>query len=40
MRFESFAETLFDETSGLTYPPITVQHKQSVQDAELLFFKG
>lgn len=28
---------LYDETSGLTFPALTGQRKQSVQDAEILF---
>ena len=40
LRYETFTETLFNEISGLTYPAITGQHKQSFQDAELLFFEG
>ena len=40
LQLERFTEALFDEASGLTYPAITGQRKQSVQDAEILFSEG
>ena len=40
LRMDRFEEALFDEQCGLTYPALTGQRKQSVQDAELLFSKG
>ena len=40
LKLERFAEALYDESSGLTYPALTGQRKQSVQDAELLFSEG
>ena len=40
MRLERFTEALGDESVGLTYPALTGQRKQSVQDAEILFSEG
>ena len=40
LRLERFAQALEDPDSGLTYPALTGQCKQSVQDAERLFSKG
>ena len=37
---ERFVQALDDPTSGLTYPALTGQRKQSVQDAERLFSDG
>ena len=37
---DQFKEALYDEQCCLTYPALTGQRKQSVQDAELLFSKG
>ena len=34
LRLERFAQALEDPDSGLTYPALTGQRKQSVQDAE------
>ena len=40
LKLERFEEALYDEESGLTYPALTGQRKQSVQDAEILFSEG
>lgn len=40
LRLEKFTEALYDETSGLTFPALTGQRKQSVRDAEILFSEG
>lgn len=40
MRLDRFTEALHDESSGLTFPALTGQRKQSVQDAEILFSEG
>ena len=40
LKLERFTEVLYDESSGLTYPALTGQRKQSVQDAEVLFSEG
>ena len=40
LRLERFTEALYDETSGLTFPALTGQRKQSVRDAEILFSEG
>ena len=40
LRLERFQEALYDDESGLTYPALTGQRKQSVQDAEILFSEG
>ena len=37
LRLERFTEALEDPESGLTYPALTGQRKQSVRDAERLF---
>ena len=40
LRLDRFTEALQDEKTGLTFPVITGQRKQSVHDAELLFSEG
>ena len=40
LHLECFTEALYNEESGLTFPALTGQCKQSVQDAENLFFNG
>ena len=40
LRLERFTEALYDENSGLTFPVLTGQRKQSVRDAEILFSDG
>lgn len=40
LKLERLTEALYDENSGLTYPALTGQRKQSVQDAEILFSEG
>ncbi|XP_019858078.1 PREDICTED: uncharacterized protein LOC109586338 [Amphimedon queenslandica] len=40
LQLERFVKALDDPTSGLTYPALTGQRKQSVQDAERLFSEG
>ena len=40
LRLDRFTEALSDETSGLTFPALTGQRKQSVKDAENLFCEG
>lgn len=37
LKLERFTEALHDEASGLTFPALTGQREQSVQDAEILF---
>ena len=37
LKLERFTEALHDESSGLTFPALTGQREQSVQDAEILF---
>ena len=39
LQTERFEEALEDPESGLTYPALTGQRKQSVRDAERLFSK-
>lgn len=40
MQLDRFAEALYDKDSGMTFPALTGQRKQSVQDAEILFSEG
>ena len=40
LQLDRFTEALYDETSGLTFPALTGQRKQSVRDAETLFSEG
>lgn len=40
LKLERFTEALYDEASGLTFPALTGQRKQSVRDAENLFSEG
>lgn len=40
IRLETFVEALHDSTTGLTYPALTGERKQSVQDVERLFGQG
>ena len=40
LQLDRFTEALYDETSGLTFPALTGQRKQSVRDAEILFSEG
>ena len=40
LQLDRFTEALYDEESGLTFPALTGQRKQSVRDAENLFSKG
>lgn len=40
LKLERFTEALYDDSSGLTFPAVTGQRKQSVHDAELLFSEG
>ena len=40
LQLDRFTEALYDEDSGLTYPALTGQRKQSVRDAENFFSKG
>ncbi len=40
MQLDRFTEAMYDEEAGLTFPALTGQRKQSVQDAENLFSLG
>lgn len=40
LQVDRFEEALYDESSGLTFPALTGQRKQSVSDAENLFSEG
>ena len=40
LQLERFTEAMYDEVSGLTFPALTGQRKQSVRDAEILFSEG
>ena len=40
MQMDRFTEALYDEDAGMTFPALTGQRKQSVQDAEILFSEG
>ena len=40
LQLDRFTEALYDESSGLTFPALTGQRKQSVKDAENLFSEG
>ena len=37
LRLDRFTEALHDEQSGMTFPALTGQRKQSVRDAEIFF---
>ena len=40
LQTDRFTEALHDEDAGMTFPALTGQRKQSVQDAEILFSEG
>ena len=40
LRLDRFTEALYDEQSGMTFPALTGQRKQSVRDAEVFFSEG
>ena len=40
LQMDRFTEALYDEDAGMTFPALTGQRKQSVQDAEILFSEG
>ena len=40
LQLDRFTEALYDKDSGMTFPALTGQRKQSVQDAEILFSEG